>query len=158
MKRVFVFFTVVYILSAFGGWMFFTKNMNENMALTQELSVTKAELLSLKATLDTEKVSREALEKKIADARANVTFLSLALCPTLEATNKDALCVTNSTEWLSQTILAGTALTNTEAKTEMDSLLIALGGKTKPTAKQLYEMLKPIEVNSLKALAEHLTK
>lgn len=156
MKRVTIFFAFVYTLTAFGGWMFFTKNMDKNTALAQELSVTKAELLLLKAALSTEKMAREALEKKIADARANETFLSLALCPALEATNQDALCVKNSTEWLSQTIIAGTALTNTETKTKMDSLLVALGGKTKPTAKQLYEMLKPIEVDSLKALRQSL--
>ncbi len=39
---------------------------------------------------------------------------------------------------------------------DMAELLIALGKKTKPTAKQLYEMLKPIEVDSLKALTGNL--
>ncbi|OHA79142.1 MAG: hypothetical protein A2747_01420 [Candidatus Yonathbacteria bacterium RIFCSPHIGHO2_01_FULL_44_41] len=156
MKRAFIFLVVVYFLSAFGVLVFFLKNTGANATLTQELNATKTELASVKTTLDTEKTSREALEKKIVAARANALFLSLAFCPTLEATNKDAPCIKNSTEWLSQTIIAGTALTDTVAKTKMEALLIALGGKTKPTAKQLYEMLKPIEVESLRALTETL--
>ena len=98
----------------------------------------------------------EALENKIADASVNTAFLALALCPTLEATNKEAPCIKNSTEWLSQTIISGTALTDPDAKTKVDALLVALGKKTKPNAKQLYEMLRPIEIDALKALEEGL--
>lgn len=156
MNRIVIFFVVVYLASAVGAWTFYSKNMGANASATQELVATKAELAVAITTLDTEKASHAELTKKIADARTNASFLSLALCPTLEATDKNALCVKNSTEWLSQTIISATALTSPDAKTKMDALLIALGKKTKPTAKQLYEMLKPIEVDSLKALTENL--
>lgn len=156
MNRIVIFLVVVYLASAVGAWAFYSKNMGAGASLTQELTTTKADLATANTALGTEKTSRTELEKKIADARINASFLSLALCPTLEATDKNALCVRNSTEWLSQTIISGTALTSPDAKTKMDALLIALGKKTKPTAKQLYEMLKPIEVDSLKALTENL--
>ncbi len=156
MKRISIFLIIVYIISAFGAWVLFSKNVGANVVLNNELAVVKSELATVKATLDRELASREALEKKIAAARINSSFLALALCPTLEATNKEALCIKNSTEWLSQTIISGTALASPDAKAKMNTLLEALGKKTKPTAKQLYEMLKPIEVNSLHALTEDL--
>lgn len=156
MKRIVIFLTIVYLVSALGAWALLSKNTKMNASLAGELVTTKNELSSAKSALEAEKLSRDTLEKKITDARANATFLALALCPTFEATDKDALCIKNSTEWLSQTILSGTALTSPEAKTKMETLLIALGAKKKPTAKQLYELLKPIEVDSLKALAENL--
>lgn len=156
MKIFVVFLVLVYAISAFGAWTFYSKNLAITAQTLNELTVAKSELTATKTALDTEKTAREALEKKIADARVNVSFLSLALCPALEATDKNAPCVKNSTEWLSQTIISGTALTSVDAKTKMDALLTALGKKTKPTAKQLYEMLKPIEVDSLKALTENL--
>lgn len=156
MNRIVIFFVVVYLASAVGAWAFYSKNMGTSATLAEELTATKAELAVAKTALDTEKASRAEGEKKITNARTNASFLSLALCPTLEATDKNALCIKNGTEWLSQTIISGTALTNTDAKTKMEALLIALGKKTKPTAKQLYEMLKPIEVDSLKALSENL--
>ena len=156
MKRIFIFLIIVYLVSALGAWALLSKNTGTNVALTQELATIKNELATAKNALEAEKGSREGLEKKVSEARANATFLALALCPTLEATNKEALCIKNSTEWLSQTILSGTVLTSPEAKEKMEALLIALGAKKKPTAKQLYEMLKPIEIDSLKALAENL--
>lgn len=156
MNRVVIFLVVVYLASAVGAWTFYSKKMEASASLAQELTAIKAELAVAKTALDGDKKSRAELEKKFADARTNASFLSLALCPTLEATNKDALCIKNGTEWLSQTIISGTALTNSDAKAKMDALLIALGKKTKPTAKELYEMLKPIEVDSLKALTDNL--
>lgn len=156
MKRVVFFLVIVYLVSAVGAWALFSKNTGTNANISRELEVAKKKLADAKNTLDAEKAAREVLEKKISDARANATFLSLALCPVLDATNKNAPCVKNSTEWLSQTILSGTALTYADAKTKMDALLVALGNTKKPTAKQLYEMLKPIESGSLKALIEDL--
>ncbi len=156
MKRVVFFLVIVYIISAFGAWIFLSKTIGANIALNQEVAAVKTELANTKNELDAEKLARETAEKKIVDAQINVSFLANALCPTLEATNKEALCVKNSTEWLSQTILSGTALTDAQAKTKMDELLVALGKKTKPTAKQLYEMLRPIEVASLNDLVEVL--
>lgn len=156
MKRIVIFLIIVYLVSALGAWALLSKNTQTNTSLAGELVTIKNELSSAKSAFETEKLSRETLEKKIADARASATFLSLALCPTLEATDKDALCMKNSTEWLSQTILSGTALTSPEAKAKMEALLIALGAKKKPTAKQLYELLKPIEIDSLRVLTENL--
>ncbi len=156
MKRIVIFLVGLYLASALGIWALLSKNTKTNEELSRELATTKNELAATKDALETEKASLEVLEKKIAETRVNATFLSLALCPTLEATDKEALCIKNSTEWLSQTILSGTALTSPEAKTKMEALLIALGAKKKPTAKQLYEMLKPIEIDSLKVLVENL--
>lgn len=156
MKKIVIFLVVVYIVSAFGAWVLFSKNIGGNVVLTQEITSLKSELVLAKTALESEKTARIDTEKKIVDARVNASFLALALCPTLEATNKDALCVKNSTEWLSQTIMSGTTLTSPGAKAKMDALLVALSKKTKPTAKQLYEMLRPIEVDALKALTESL--
>lgn len=156
MKKVVIFLVVVYTLSVFGAWVLFSKNVGANVILNQELANVKTKLANTKTDLDAEKTARAEAEKKIADAKINASFLALALCPTLEATNKDAPCVKNSTEWLSQTILSGTALTDAQAKAKMETLLTALGKKTKPTAKQLYEMLRPIEVDALNALTEIL--
>lgn len=156
MKKIVVFLVIVYLVSALGAWVLFSKNVSGNVVLTQEITSLKSELALTKTSLEAEKTARMDAEKKIADARVNASFLTLALCPTLEATDKNALCVKNSTEWLSQTIISGTALTSPNAKTNMEALLVALSKKTKPTAKQLYEMLKPIEVDSFKALTEDL--
>lgn len=156
MKRIVNFLLIVYIISAFGAWALFSKNTQTNVQLTQEISANKTEIASLKNALDAEKSNRAALEKKVSDAHANAAFLVLALCPTLEATDKNALCVKNNTEWFSQTLIAGAALTEPSVKPKMDELLVSLGNKKKPTAKQLYEMLRPIEVESLKALSESL--
>lgn len=156
MKKVVIFLVVVYTLSVFGAWVLFSKNVGANVVLNQELALVKTELANTKNKLDAEKNARDQMEKKIDAAKINASFLALALCPTLDATNKDAPCVKNSTEWLSQTILSGTALTDTQEKMKMETLLVALGKKTKPTAKQLYEMLKPIEVDALKNLVEIL--
>src|SRR3990167_3223550 len=156
MKKIVLFLVVVYALSAFGAWLLFSKNVSGNVVLTQEIASLKSELSLAKTTLEAEKTSRINAEKKITDARVNSAFLALALCPTLEATDKNAPCVKNSTEWLSQTIMSGTTLTSPDAKAKMEALLVALGKKTKPTAKQLYEMLRSIEVYALKALSENL--
>ena len=156
MKKIVLFLVVVYALSAFGAWLLFSKNVSGNVVLTQEIASLKSKLSLAKTTLEAEKTARINAEKKITDARVNSAFLALALCPTLEATDKNAPCVKNSTEWLSQTIMSGTTLTSPDAKAKMEALLVALGKKTKPTAKQLYEMLRPIEVYALKALSENL--
>lgn len=156
MKKALVFLVIIYAVGGFGAWTFYSKNIATNTETANELATSKSELIATKTALDRELASREALEKKVADARVNSAFLALALCPTLEATDKNAQCVKNSTEWLSQTIISGTALTDADAKTRMDALLTAIGKKTKPTAKQLYEMLRPIEVASLKDLVEVL--
>ncbi|MDO8604830.1 MAG: hypothetical protein Q7K40_05575 [bacterium] len=156
MKRIIIFLVLLYLISALGVWAFFSKSASTTASLSKELSATKNEIAIVKSSLDAEKVARVMFEDKVSHARANATFLSLALCPTLEATNKEAPCIKNSTEWLSETLVSGTALTSPDTKEKMDALLVALSKKVKPTAKQLYEMLKPIEVSSLKALVENL--
>ncbi|HAS85024.1 MAG TPA: hypothetical protein DCS23_03085 [Candidatus Yonathbacteria bacterium] len=149
MKRILILLVVLYTIFVFGAWFIFSENTRTKATLASEIS-------NLKTEIAMEKSLRITLEEKIAESRVNASFLALALCPTLEATNKEAFCIKNSTEWLSQTITSGTALTDTDAKAKMDVLLVALGKKTKPTAKQLYEMLRPIEVDALKALTENL--
>ncbi|MFZ2831556.1 MAG: hypothetical protein WAZ40_00150 [Minisyncoccia bacterium] len=149
MKKIVIFLTVLYLVSIFGAWGLFLQNTSTNRGLAHELEIVNRALLA-------ERPTQDALKKKITSAQKNAKFLALALCPTLEATNKDAFCVKNSTEWLSQTILAGTELTDSEAKEKMDELLLALGNKTRPTAKELYDLLRPIEVSALNRLIEDL--
>lgn len=158
MNRAVIVLIIIYVISALGGLYLFSKKTTSTTAHINELISVNAELSLAKTVLEKEKSSRIVLEQKIMDARTNGAFLALALCPALEATNKDALCIKNGTEWLSQTILAGTTLTSPEAKTKMDALLVALSKKTKPTAKQLYEMLRPVEVDALRALVDGLSK
>jgi len=156
MKRIHIFLFVLYIIFVFGALFIFSENTSEKATLVSEITNLKTELANTKNDLDAERSLRVILEEKISGSRVNASFLALALCPTLEATNNEAFCIKNSTEWLSQTIISGIALTDPEAKAKMETLLVALGKKTKPTAKQLYEMLRPIEVDSLKALTENL--
>ncbi|SRR3989344_4701928 len=156
MKRIVIFLVIVYLVSVVGVWALFSKNTNTNVTISRELETIKNELVDTKTSLDAEKSSKAVLEKKISDASANALFLSLALCPTLEATDKNALCIKNSAEWFSQTIQAGTLITDTETKTKMDAFILSLGGKKSPTAKQFYESLKPIEIESLRTLVEGL--
>ncbi|PIX57323.1 MAG: hypothetical protein CO060_00420 [Candidatus Yonathbacteria bacterium CG_4_9_14_0_2_um_filter_43_16] len=156
MKRIHIFLFVLYIIFVFGAWFIFSENTSEKATLVSEITNLKTELANTKNDLDAERSLRVILEEKISGSRVNASFLALALCPTLEATNNEAFCIKNSTEWLSQTIISGIALTDPEAKAKMETLLVALGKKTKPTAKQLYEMLRPIEIDSLKALTKNL--
>ena len=156
MKNTVVIFAIIYVASLAGGGYLFLKNKTTAGALTQEIATTKAALATVQTNLNTAQAAQTDLKKKITEANANAEFLTLALCPTLESTNKDALCVKDNTEWFSQTMQAGTMITDPDTKMKMDTLLVALGAKTKPTAKQLYEMLKPIEIGSLIALTENL--
>lgn len=156
MKRIVTFLVILYVISTFGAWALFSKNTATNVQLAQEIGAKNAEIESLKNTLETEKSARVTAEKKIYDARTNSNFLTLALCPTLEATDRNALCVKNNTEWFSQTVIAGTVITSPLVKAKMETLLAALGSKMKPTSKQIYEILRPIEAESLKALTENL--
>lgn len=156
MKSTIVLFTIIYVASLAGGGYVYLKNKTSAGALAQELDTTKSVLVSVQSDLAKEQSAQAELKNKIAVARLNAKFLALALCPTLETTDKSALCIKDNTEWFSQTMIAGTLISDQNTKTKMDALLVSLGAKTKPTAKQLYEMLKPIEVDSLKALNESL--
>ncbi|MBI5799023.1 MAG: hypothetical protein HZB10_03775 [Candidatus Yonathbacteria bacterium] len=156
MNRIIIFLVIVYLVSALGAWALFSKNVGTNATLSREIAMIKIELDGAKTAIEAEKTSRVAIEKRIVNARVNATFLELALCPTLEATNKNAPCIKNSADWLSQTIILGTALASTDAKSNMDALLVALSKKTKPTAKQLYEMLRPVEVIALRDISTAL--
>lgn len=148
MKRTLIFLVFVYLVSAAGAWVLLSKKAAASATTTNELAATKS-------ILETEQVKNGELEAKIAAARANTEFLSLALCPTIE-TSKDALCVKNSTEWFAQTIQTGTTLSDADTKTQIEALLVSLGKKKQPTAKEFYDLLKPIELSSLKSLAETL--
>ena len=149
MKFFLIFLTLLLVITGGIGY----KKYNEKVA---EINDLNREIGIIKSAQQIAEISKREITNKLTTARVNVSFLALALCPMLENTNADALCIKNGTEWLSQTIIAGTALTDPEAKTKMEILLTELGGKTKPTAKQLYELLKPIEAASLKALEHNL--
>lgn len=149
MKFFVVFLILLYVVT--GGIGF--KIYNEKVS---GIDVANREIETMKSAQEKEVVLKRELEGKMIAARTNAAFLALALCPTLENTNTDALCIKNGTEWLSQTIIAGAALTDPKAKAGMEVLLTKLGEKSKPTAKQLYELLKPIEAASLKALEKNL--
>lgn len=155
MNNIIKFLIILYLASALGVWVFVSRKMSANADLNVANATLVRELATTKNMLVVEQTTNETLRNKISDARANADFLSLALCPTLE-TSKGALCVKDNTEWLSQTIQTGTTLTNTDTKTKMGILLVSLGGKKKPTSKEFYELLKPIETSSLKALIESL--
>lgn len=149
MKFFLIFLILLYVVT--GGIGF--KIYNEKVV---EIDTANQEITALKSAEESRSKLESTHDEKLSAARANTAFLILALCPTLENTNTDALCIKNGTEWLSQTIIAGAALTDPEARAKMEVLLTKLGGKTKPTAKQLYELLKPIEVAALKALERGL--
>ena len=150
-------FVVFYIVSIAGGWAWYTKTaqtqklQSDTLTSTLEQRVTKTE-----QDLATQKTENEGLKKKIADSHEYASFLSLALCPVLETGNSEALCVKNSTEWFTETIESGTVLPDQEAKEKMTKLILSLTGKKKPTAKQIYETLKPVQVRALNVLTENL--
>lgn len=156
MTKTIKFLIGLYFVSAVLAWALFTTNTGTNINLAKELAATKNELATTKSTLESHVTEHAILDKKVAEARANANFLSLALCPAVESANVNALCIKNSAEWFSQTVQAGTLITDPDTKTKMDMLLVSLGSKKQPTAKQFYEMLKPVEVNSLKAITENL--
>ncbi len=153
MKKIILFLVVLYIAPLAGGWFFYTKTIQTDLqdAKALEQSFTKVE-----QDLATQKAENELLKKKIADARVYASFLSIALCPVLESTDKEALCIKNNTEWFVQTIESGTSLPDQEAKDKMTTLVMSLTSKITPTAKQIYETLKPVEVRALKMLTESL--
>ncbi len=156
MKNIIIIFLVIlYLASALGVWIFLSKKTSVGAGIARELVATKSLLSTEQMARATLQTARATLDKNISEARANASFLSLAFCPILE-TDKDALCVRDSTEWFSQTIQAGTTLTNTDTRAKIEMLLVSLGNKKKPTAKELYELLKPVEMSSLKALTESL--
>lgn len=149
MKNIIIIFLVIlYLVSALGTWVLLSKKTSINRDIASELVATKS-------LLATEQTAHATLDKNISEARANASFLSLAFCPIVE-TDKDALCVKDSMEWFSQTIQTGTTLTNADTRAKIEMLLVSLGNKKKPTAKEFYELLKPVEMSSLKALTESL--
>lgn len=156
MMRIIFFMVVVYFFSILGGWVLTSKNAQTNAQISKELASVKNELAGARTNLATEKTAREALEKKIAEAQNNAKFLSFSLCPLLELSDKNAFCVKNKTEWFSQMMVSGTGITDPATKEKMDALLISMGGTKKPTAKELYELLKPVTLSSVKAIEENL--
>ncbi len=156
MNKIIAFLIVLYLVFFAGGWWLLSGTMRTAEDAKIALGITQNNLATKEAELAAQKTENEALKKIIADARAYASFLSLALCPLLEATNKEAPCIKNNTEWFAQMIESGTVLPDQEAREKMTALIMSLTGKTKPTAKQLYETLKPIEVRALKMLTETL--
>jgi hypothetical protein len=157
MNKIVSFLVVLYVVSLAGGWAWHVKTSQaqiaQNNALIETLKQSNTKVLQ---DLALQKTETSGLKKKIADSHEYASFLALGLCPTLEATNKEALCVKNSTEWFAQTIESGTILSDQEAKDGMTKLVLSLTVKKKPTAKQIYESLKPVQVRALKVLTENL--
>ena len=156
MKKTLVFLIILCVASISTGGYLYIKNTNLSGSAMKELATAKEALAVAQSALDAAQSKNSENKSKIAEASANAKFLTLALCPALESSNKEALCMSDSTEWFSQTMIAGTMISDPTTKSKMDTLLVSLGAKIKPTTKQLYEKLKPIEVDSLKALSENL--
>ena len=152
MNKVITFLIVLYLATFAGGWWL----VSGALRATGTAQVTLATAEKTIAEKDAEIATLKSTNKKFSEVQANALFLSLALCPTLEATDKNALCVKNGTEWFAQTIAAGTVIADPEIKGRMQMLIQSLSTKERPTAKQFYELLKPLEARSLKVITEIL--
>lgn len=102
------------------------------------------------------KDENEAIKRGVRDTRAYATFLSLALCPTLENENKDALCMQDGAEWLNQTIQTGMAVSDDMIKESLGSFLQSLDAQKQTSSKQFYDLLKPLEARALSMIIEVL--
>ena len=122
MKFIIIFLILLHVTTGGIGYKIYNDKITDT-------SVTNQGIEDSKTALENETVLKRELEEKHNAARINITFLTLALCPTLETKNPDAFCIKNSTEWLTQTLVAGMALTDPEAKAKMEILLTRLGGK-----------------------------
>lgn len=155
MNRIVAFLTILYLILFAGGWWLLSGNLHTLSVTKDSLTASESLRIEKESEIATLRAENETLKKKIADSRTSVAFLALALCPVLE-TSKDALCIKNGTEWLTKTIESGTSLSDPLAKEEMAKLLVSFSGKKQPSAKQFYELLKPVEIRALSSLAETL--
>lgn len=155
MKKLLVSLGAVIIL-VFGGWLMMRSTLGASDTTQDKLATAEKALTTKEAELATLKSENEILKNNSREAREYALFLSLALCPTLENENKDALCMNDGAEWLNQTIQKGMSFPDETIKEHMSSFLQTLGTKKPPSSKQFYELLKPLELRSLQMVAEKL--
>lgn len=155
MKKLAVLLGVVIIL-VFGGWLVVRGTLDASATTQDKLALVEKALATKEAEIATLKSENEILKNNAHEARAYASFLSLALCPTLEHEDKNALCMNDGTEWLNQTIQTGMSVPDEVIKGHMSALLQTLGTKKPPSSKQFYELLKPLELRSLQMITEKL--
>lgn len=156
MSRIFIFLGVLYIALAAGGWWLFSDIVRANATSQTALISAQNELAAKEAELVILESENAALKQKIANVQPYASFLSVALCPTLESADKSALCMADGAEWLSQTIQTGSAVSDPAIRSEMSALMQSIGTKKQPSSKQFYEILKPLETRALKMIVEAL--
>lgn len=156
MKKIIVFISVLFVVGVLGGSLFTLGITRPNTAAKTKLETAQNELTTKEGEITSLKTENEALKNKLSDARAYAAFLSLALCPTLESANKDALCMQDGAEWLNQTIQAGTAVPDDMIKESLSSFLQSLDTQKRTSSKQFYDLLKPLEAHSLRQITEIL--
>lgn len=138
--------SVMVTMGLFGGY---GKARGESMAVEKMLATKEAEIATLKN-------ENEVLKRSVGEARAYATFLSLALCPTLESDDKEALCVQDGAEWLNQTVQTGMSVPDDTIKENLNSFLQTLSSQKRPSSRQFYELLQPLEARALRQITEVL--
>lgn len=156
MKKIVIFIGALFVVGILGGSLFTLGITHTHTVTKTKLETAQNELINKEIKITSLKTENEALESKLSDARAYATFLSLALCPTLESVNKDALCIVNGAEWLNQTIQAGMAVPDDMAKESLSAFLQSLDTQKRTSSKQFYDLLKPLEAHSLRQITEVL--
>lgn len=155
MKKLTISLGAITVLSL-GGWLVMSGTLGASETTQERLATVEKALAAKEAEIATLKSENEILKNNAREARAYASFLSLALCPTLENEDKEALCMNDGTEWLNQTIQTGMSVPDEVIKGHMSSLLQTLGTKKPPSSKQFYELLKPLELRSLQMITEKL--
>lgn len=156
MKKIVIFIGALFIISVLGGSLITLGIIRTNTATKTELKTAQNELVEKEIEIASLKTENVNLKDKVSNARAYVAFLSLALCPTLESANKDALCMQDGAEWLNQTIQTGMAVPDDTVNESLSSFIQSLDTKKRTSSKQFYELLKPLEAHSLRMIIERL--
>lgn len=155
MKKIIIFLGVLIIIAGIAGTSLFTLNIiRANTATKAELGAIQNTLTEKEAEITSLKTENETLKDKMSTARTYATFLSLALCPTLESGNKSSLCMHDGTEWFNQTLQAGSATADVTIKSSMDAFTQSLGNTKKLSSKQFHETLKPLEARAIRLIVE----
>ena len=156
MKNIVIFIGVLFVIGVLGGSLFTLGITRTNTAVKTKLETAQNELAKKETEITSLKTENETLKNKLSGARAYATFLSLALCPTLESVNKDALCMQDGAEWFNQTIQTGMTVPDDTIKESLNSFLQSLDTQKRTSSKQFYEFLKPLEVRALSMITEVL--
>lgn len=154
MKKIIVFFGILTIAGILGGALFVLGIVHTSTVTKAELGTTRSALTEKEAEIALLKAENETLKDKMSATREYASFLSLALCPTLESGDRGSFCMRDGAEWLNQTIQAGAAVPDTAIKTSMDAFAQSLGNPKKISSKQFYETLKSLEARALRLIIE----